>query len=341
MSQNTSKGEVISVFAFGENSYSFIHEKGTGHYYKTSIHNTGELNQGQFVELLFDQVDNISNSVQVNAPTLTNSLFCQRISEEEIGNEKGEDRNKIDYRKYVSYNAKHDVLVYETWVDVKTLDILLQERVLNYPFNRGNDDEISTTIQSIKENGWTLSENPSGKEVSLEKFKELLDLSHPLSTNVLIDILELDEGLNPDFIKDVFISNLPFSSTLEIRLMESAIDPVIKNQIINANDHCLVFPNYAYQDFISTFSGYNSLYKKLKTEEFEKLESGMDPASPEFDNAIVDIPFERLIMNSKHEVWIEGVLYKFYKECFAIALQNPVDESYQSLAGLNDDGSPI
>lgn len=94
MSQNTSKGEVISVFAFGENSYSFIHEKGTGHYYKTSIHNTGELNQGQFVELLFDQVDNISNSVQVNAPTLTNSLFCQRISEEEIGNEKGEDRNK-------------------------------------------------------------------------------------------------------------------------------------------------------------------------------------------------------------------------------------------------------
>nr|WP_299202232.1 hypothetical protein [uncultured Brumimicrobium sp.] len=107
---------------------------------------------------------------------------------------KGKIEIKIDYRKYVSYNAKHDVLVFETWDDVKTLDILLQERVLNYPFNRGNDEEVSTTIQSIKENGWTLSENPSGEEVSLEKFKELLDLSHPLSTNVLIDILELDEG---------------------------------------------------------------------------------------------------------------------------------------------------
>src|SRR5680860_1343160 len=103
LSQNTSNGEVISVFPFGENSYSFILETGTDHYYKTSPHNTGELNQGQVVELLFDQVDNNSNSVQVKAPTLTNSLFCKRISEEEIRNEK--ERNEIDYRKYVSYNT--------------------------------------------------------------------------------------------------------------------------------------------------------------------------------------------------------------------------------------------
>lgn len=339
LSQNISSGEVLSVVPIGELRYSFILETGTENYYKTSLHENDRLNQGQVVELLFNQLNNSPNSIQVSAPTLTEPLFCQRLNNEELSRVITE----IDYRKHVSFNDEYNVLVFETWEDVKAVELLLDEQVRNYPYNRGNEGVISQTIQSIKENGWNMSENSNDNIVSLKKFKDLLDQSHPLSTIVLIDIIELDEeeGLNPDFMRDVFISNLPFSSTIEERLIQSTIAPGIKNQILDANDNYLDYPNYAFQDFISTFPGYKSLYKKLDEEELQNLESGMDPSDPNFDNDIVILPFERLIMNNKYEVWIEGKLYKLYKECLAVAIQNSVNEAFNSLSVLNNDGSPI
>jgi hypothetical protein len=341
MSQNISTGEVVSVVPIGGLSYSFILETGTEYYYKTSPHQEGTFVQGQVVELLFNQVSNHPNSIQVNAPSLTEPLFCQQIiNNVELSNL----RTEIDYRRHVSFNAEYNVLVFETWEDVKAVELLLEEQVRNYPYNRGNENAIALTIQSIKENGWNMSENSNGKKVSLKKFKELLDDSHPLSTNVLVDLLELDEevGLNPSFLRDVFVSNLPLSSILEERIIQSTIAPGIKNQILEENDYYLDFPNYAFQDFLAVFPGYTSLYEKLNDEELQNLESGMDPSDPDFDDDLVFLPFERLIMNDKYEVWIEGALYKLYKECLALALQNnSVSEAFNSLSVLNNDGSPM
>lgn len=84
ISQKTSNGEVISVFPFGAKSYSFILKTGTDHYYKTSPHENGELIQGQIVEILFNQTGNSPNSIQINTPTLTKPLFCQRQNKDEL-----------------------------------------------------------------------------------------------------------------------------------------------------------------------------------------------------------------------------------------------------------------
>ena len=337
IAQNASNAEVLFVVPIGSQSYSIIEEAESNYYYKTSPHENNELTQGQHVQLTTNQEGN-SDFVQVNASTLTKNLFCQRLS----SNESSKIKNEIDYRRFVSFNSEFNVLVFDTWENVKALEALLEEESINYPFNRGNDAIISQTLRSIKANGWTISDNATRNTVNLNEFKKILIQSHPLSTDVLINILELNEvnRLDPDFMRDVFISNVPFSSTLEERLTESTIDPLIKSKIIEANDSHLVYPNYVFQDFLTTFTGYCSLYEKLNNEEQTKLHSGMDPSDPEFDNSIVALPFERLITNCEHEVWVEGILYKIYSDCRAIAIKNNVSAAFQSLSILNDQGGP-
>lgn len=99
-------------------------------------------------------------------------------------------------------------------------------------------------------------------------------------------------------------------------------------------------PNFVYNDFLALFPDYNSLYEKLNEEEVTKLEQGMDPEDPDFDRDPVDLPFERLIMNEKHEIWIEGALYKLYEDCRAIVMQGVIDDAYQDVAALDDNGGP-
>jgi hypothetical protein len=248
----------------------------------------------------------------------------------------------IGYRSHVGYNSVHNVLVFETWNDVRLLELLLEETVSNYTYNQGNGQSIFDVMDLIRLNGWNMLPNQSGNAISLPQFKAFLSTSYPLSSDVLIGLIELDEDedLNSEFMFDVFSANLPLSYNTEQRLISSTMDQGIKSQIIDANDNFLDAPNHAYNDFIATFPGYFSLYEKLNAEELTKLEAGMDPADPDFDNNLVILPFERLIMNDKLEVWIEGRLYKLYDHCRAIALQGNVADAYQDLALLNTDGSP-
>lgn len=227
------------------------------------------------------------------------------------------------------------------WKDVWSVKVLMEDNI-KYIYNGGNEKSIYTTIALIDRFGWNMSPVPTGNKVSLVQFKELLDKSYPLSNNVLEAILELDEqkSLNPSFIRDVFVSNIPFSYTMEQRIEESNIPQGIKNQIIDANDNFVDAPNHLYEDFLNVFPDYNSLYEKLSKEEVVKLESGMDPADEAFDNDPVRHSFERLIMNDKYEIWVEGRLYKLYEDCKAIAMQATIDDAYEQINILNEDGGP-
>jgi hypothetical protein len=337
--QNVISGKVLAVIPFGSQSYSVLHADGTENYYKTSPHQTGSLTQGQAIELGFG-----SNSIEVFSTSLSAPLFCELITLNNSTNDmlpllRGLD---IGYRNHVDYNSAHNVLVFETWNDVRSLELLLEESVSNYTFNQGNSQTILDVINLIRLNGWDMSPNQSGNTVSLPQFNNLLTSSYPLSSEVLIGLIELDEDedLNSNFMVDVFTSNLPLSHNTEQRLTSATIDLATKDQILDANDDFLDAPNHGYNDFIATFPGYFSLYEKLNTEELIKLEAGMDPSDPNFDNNPVILPFERLIMNDKLEVWIEGRLYKLYDHCRAIALEGNVADAYQDLAVLNSDGSP-
>lgn len=341
--QNVTSGEVIAVIPFGSQSYSVLHVDGTENYYKTSPHPTGELLQGQSIELQFGSNGN-SNTIQVVATSLIDPLYCELITFNTSNSAmlpllRGID---IGYRSHVGYNSVHNVLVFETWNDVRLLELLLEETVSNYTYNQGNGQSIFDVMDLIRLNGWNMLPNQSGNAISLPQFKAFLTTSYPLSSDVLNGLIELDEDedLNSEFMVDVFSANLPLSFNTEQRLLSSTIDQGIKSQIIDANDNFLDAPNHAYNDFIATFPGYFSLYEKLNAEELTKLETGMDPADPNFDNNLVILPFERLIMNDKLEVWIEGRLYKLYDHCRAIALQGNVADAYQDLAVLNTDGSP-
>ena len=343
LGQNVSTAEVMAVIPLGGQSYSIIHEDGTENYYKTSPHPNNTLFQGGLVEIQFGSDVNL-NVIQVVSSHLTDPLFCELISQN-IGNDqimpflRGID---IGYRRYVGYNSEHNVLVFQTWDDVRSVELLIEESFNNYTYNQGNEEAIFDVINLIRANGWTMSPNLDGNKVSLPRFKEFLDNSYPLGSNVLISLIALDEeeGLNPIFMRDVFAGNLPLSYNTEQRLISSTLAPGIKNHILEANDNFLDAPNHVFNDFIATFPGYHSLYEELNTEELSKLQSGVDPADPNFDRDPVILPFERLIMNAEHEVWIAGHLYKLYENCRAISMQGNVAEAYQDLATLNPDGSP-
>jgi hypothetical protein len=337
-SQNVYTGKVESVLPYGGQNYSFISENGTNNYYKTSPYISGALTQGQSVELYITDEGTNSETIEVKASSLDEPLFCERTSEGNMHSE----RDSIDLSKYVSFNSQHDILVFETWEDVKSLETQIFELSRNYPFNRGNEELILNTLDSIREHGWHLLNNYTGEKVNLNQFGVLLEESYPLSTNVLKRIVELVEAndLDPDFSLNTLSSNLPYTSSLEYSIMNSTLDSVLKSELIRINDVYLDAPNHAYNDFLSTFPEFNSLYSRLKAVQLTQLESGMDPANRSFDSSIIHLPFERLIMNSKKEVWIEGVLYKFYRECLAIAIQNPVDQAAQSLGLLNENGRP-
>lgn len=115
--QNVKSGHVLYVMPLGNSCYSVINEDDTDNIYKTSPHPANELTQGQDVNLKFDVNLSDPEIVEVEAITLTSPLFCQKLpnggldislfpiaSEPDLG-----------YEKYVSYNAKHDVLMFETW----------------------------------------------------------------------------------------------------------------------------------------------------------------------------------------------------------------------------------
>lgn len=341
--QNISTAEIMATIQLGDQCYYIIHEDGTENYYKTSPHPSSSLIQGQEVQLEFDTYGN-ENTIQVIAPEITEPLYCELINQNSNYSAMMPLLRGIDigYRKHVGYNSKHNILIFQTWNDVRIIELLLEENVKNYTYNQGNEETIFNVIHHIRSNGWNMSNNQNGNKVSLPIFSDFLAKCYPLSSEVLIDLIELDEevGLNPIFMLDVFIQNLPLSNNTEEYLINSNLAPGIKNQILDENDSFLDAPNHAYLDFIETFPGFYSLYEKLNNEEIVKLQSGMDPSDPNFDTDPVLLPFERLIMNDKHEVWIQGRLYKIYEDCRAISMQGNVEDAYSDLSVLNPDGSP-
>lgn len=247
------------------------------------------------------------------------------------------------FSSYYSFDASHNVLVFEKFSDVEALEDALDNYENNYPYNRGNDHLIYVTLDSIKNFGWTNGNNPNTNKVKIGNFVSLLEDSYPLSDTVLKEILWTHDVVNPSFavqlVKPIFEQNASFSYEVRTEITESNLPNGIKNQILNKDDNTVMIPNFAYDDFLAEIPSYMSLYKTLETQERINLESGMDPADPNFDNDIIRFDFERLVMNFNHEIYIQGYLFKLYDSCKLAIFKGSIPEAYASLAMLDNYGN--
>lgn len=239
--QEIKLGQVVGVIPFNNNCYSVINEVNSLNYYKTSPHEIGELSTGDLIELHFGAVNNNPDAIQVVGPDILSNLFCQIIetNDFDINQIPESDRDEPKVTDYVSFNPTYNVLVFQSWRDVGSLELLLEHQELNFTYNKGREDDIMKVIEAIRLNGWNMSPNTNGNKVSLPLFKQFLDECRPLSNSVLFAIIDLDDeiGLNPNFMHGLFTSNLPFTFNLEEKITNSSIAPGIKNQIIDANDN--------------------------------------------------------------------------------------------------------
>ncbi len=153
--ESFSIGEVITIILLADQSYSVIHEQGTENFYKTSPHQSGELIEGQIIELKFYENANNVNVVEVISPSLNNVIFCQLIEPNGafssliplITNQRAK------YTDYVSFNPAYNVLVFRTWNDVGSLELLIENNRNNFVFNQGNENRIFQIFSLIRQHG--------------------------------------------------------------------------------------------------------------------------------------------------------------------------------------------
>ncbi len=254
-------------------------------------------------------------------------------------------KNGTNLSRFLSYDAAHDVLMFEGYNEIEELENVLQQFEDNYPYNRGNDAVIFSTLEDIRNFGWTNANsngnNPHNK-VNISDFKALLEDSYPLSDEVLKEIVYTYDVVNPSFavqlVRPVYQRNASFSYDVRQTLINSDIPNGIKNQILQFEDNEVMVPNFAFNDFLELLPSYNSLYEDLYENERQQLLSGMDPADPNFDNDIVMFEFERLIMNDKYEIYIDNHLFKLYSDCRLAVIQADIDVAYQQLQLIDNNG---
>jgi PKD repeat protein len=249
-----------------------------------------------------------------------------------------------NFSQYVSYDASHNVLVFNRFEDVENLFDALDEYESTYPIDRGNTDLIFDQFRLIRQNGFTVGAGvqPS-TNVSLPQLEATLLSSYPLSDSVLNGLVDLYDDLQPasfppPFMRTVLEANASFSYDVRESIVQSSLPPGIKTQILEKDDNTTMVPNHAYDDFLNSFSGYQSLYKTLELVEKNQLESGMDPANPLFDNDFVSDEQLRLILNTQREVYIKNSLIKLYDSCRYAIFQGSITEAYAQLAMVDNNG---
>lgn len=240
----------------------------------------------------------------------------------------------------VSYHAAHDVLVFDSFEDVGKLEEYLNNLD---PYDRGNKNDILALLNQISIHGFAYGDPAIGNEVQLEEVQSLLEASHPLSDEVLLSIISINETVSfPEpFLEEVFVSNIPFSYQIEEGINQAnGISVPLSNIIRIAVDNQLDHLNYAYKDFLNVFPNYNSLYKKMFDQNLQDLEAGMSPGSEEFDQSPIRLDFDRLIRNEKYEVYIEDQLFKMYSDCKEVIFKKGVDQAYDDLQVIDPNGNP-
>jgi PKD repeat protein len=251
-----------------------------------------------------------------------------------------------NFSQYVSYDASHNVLVFSRFEDVELFFDALENYDNNFPWDRGNTDLFIDQFRLIREYGFTVGTGegllPTNK-VNLPQLEALLLANYPLSDTVLNELIVLYNELQPvsfppPFMRTVLEANASFSYDVRENIVQSSLPPGIKNQILEKDDNTTMVPNHAYDDFLNSFSGYQSLYKTLELVEKTQLESGMDPANPLFDNDFVSDEQLRLILNTQREVYIKNSLIKLYDSCRYAIFQGSITEAYAQLALVDNNG---
>jgi hypothetical protein len=202
-----------------------------------------------------------------------------------------QNKSSIDgFDRSIRYDATHDVLMFESFSDIGRLERAIYDYSHNYPFDRGNRDILMSKMDIIQNDGYARGNGNNGGE-NLSDFEILLSESFPLSDEVLAALINLNDhinpGFSPPFMRTVLSQNVPFSEPILERIVNSEIPEGIKEQIMDANYAVHVVPDYAFNDFLDLYPSFNSLYEIHESDEAAKLQSGMDPLSPEFNNDFI------------------------------------------------------
>lgn len=253
--------------------------------------------------------------------------------------------NNQNFSQYVSYDASHNVLVFASFEDVERLFDAIDVYDNNYLMDKGNTSAIFAQYNQIRQYGFTMGNGnggPNANKVKLQQFQTELLNSYPLSDTVLNGLIDLYDELQPSFpppfMRAVLEANASYTYEVRENIEQCNLPVGIKNQILEKDDNTAIVPNYAYDDFLGSFSGYQSLYKVLETQQKNQLESGMDPSNPMFDNDIVSDDQLRLILNTEREIYVKRNLIKLYDSCRYAIFQGSITEAYASLAMLDANG---
>lgn len=242
----------------------------------------------------------------------------------------------------VTYNAQHDVLVFNSIQDVYNLQTYLSNQ---NPYDRGNTTKITQQLDQVINYGFYTGNSNSNNHnaVNLTTLQKLLENSHPLSEASMLKLIQAHQQINfpISFIKNLLIANVPFSFNVQkaVSLVPN-LPNLERTTILDADDNLLDRMDYVYEDFLKLFPNYHSLYENMIDKNIQSLDAGMSVTSKQFDECIIEHDFERLIRNDKFEVYIEGQLFKAYTDCKEIKLREGISNAYQELQKLAIDGSP-
>ncbi|HLU86399.1 MAG TPA: PKD domain-containing protein [Taishania sp.] len=247
------------------------------------------------------------------------------------------------FSPFVSYNSSYGVLVFNSLDDLHDLVQVLETYDSNFPFNRERSAEILSMISAIETHGYTLESN-STNEIFIDDFQELLMDAFPLSDEILLAIIDLNESPNLsqghlpyNFMEEVFVQNCGLSLTVENSLLSSNL-PVDSKNLIVYGDQNFKERNYAFEDFYNSIDGFDSYYEMVQNTNASNLQNGMDPADPQFDRFEIDHEFLQLFMNVNREVYIDGYLFKVFNECRLSIIKGALPDAYASANMLDGNG---
>lgn len=240
----------------------------------------------------------------------------------------------------VSYNAQHDVLVFNSIQDVYNLQAYLSAQ---NPYDRGNSTVIIQQLNQVLQHGLGSNNQSNSNTVNLQSLQTLLTNSHPLSDASLLKLIQVHGQVNfpLPFIKNLLLANVPFS--YDVAQAVSTVQNLPNSEratILEADDDLLDQMDYAYKDFLDLFPNYNSLYESMMNQNIQNLNAGMRVTSPQFDQCVIKSDFERLIRNEKLEIYIGDHLFKAYTECKEIKFRESLTEAYNELQKLDPNGNP-
>ncbi|BDS13118.1 PKD domain-containing protein [Aureispira anguillae] len=247
--------------------------------------------------------------------------------------------NHNDLQSIVSYNAQHDVLVFNSLDDVYRL----QEYLSNQnPYDRGNTTQIITELEKVLTHGFASGSQSSNNGVNLQNLQLLLENSHPLSDVVLEKMLDVHRQVNfPNtFVTTILRTNVPFSYDVREKVTGMTnLSMADKTGILEADDDLLDRMDYVYEDFLKLFPTYKSTYEYMVNKNIQDLNAGMSVTDRRFDDCVLKTDFERLIRNEKYEVYIDGHLLKAYTDCKEIMFKASMNVAYNDLQAVDGNGN--